>query len=397
MSDNPKKIVPCCGSGEKNLRYEMLEDNFNACRYKGRTVKSRPNILEVGYEIREFSDEEGGRLALRVNFVEIERKNIGKWDLVGKVEATSDHKEIIPLSTIPIPHRFYTEDTICACCRSATRHRKNMYILQDTVTKAYVQVGGGCLSAFTKGELSQYDATRWCEYLHYLENDATQLPRQKKILTRYYKKNLMLRYVCEILRHPALLGDILEQPNNVDLLIDKLVDYYDAMNDCFPKKMTAYAEKIKEEIEKAGFNAERAEIENEVREFCTWWNEEAQKEGNSIPKLARIEKRSGRNQEQEQYIDRIVLGDIISMCLARENIKEIPARYMQECFMRRLVERKTRELKAEKKKTKEDASDITIKCEKITEFRMGIGADINVLYRMRLSNGKEYLIMRYKD
>lgn len=141
--------------------YEIYEGNMERLMKKLNTIKNKCSKLgceflfeEVGETYRNVKDSETGELRTNVRFIQVETSGIAKiddWEFV----ATIEHKKPINIirsfrPEVLVPEYYYTADTRCDHCGTA-RNRKDTYLIRNTQTGEFKQVGKSCLKEFTKG------------------------------------------------------------------------------------------------------------------------------------------------------------------------------------------------------------------------------------------------------
>ena len=114
---------------------------------------------EIGEEFRTetiTTDEDGTILASpieitrRFAIVEVEAKPvIDNWELIASLEHTKEGNIIHSVrNDIEIPKRYYNVAPYCEHCNTK-RYRKNSFIIRNTETNEFKQVGKTCLNDFT--------------------------------------------------------------------------------------------------------------------------------------------------------------------------------------------------------------------------------------------------------
>lgn len=111
-----------------------------------------------GEEIREHKDKETDVIR-HYKFVLVEVEGTAKvdnWECIAVME-NHDAGNIIKRinTTIDIPERFKHTENICEHCNSK-RYRTNLYVIHNTETDEWKQVGGNCLALYTGGLNMEY-------------------------------------------------------------------------------------------------------------------------------------------------------------------------------------------------------------------------------------------------
>ena len=134
-----------------------------------------------GTEIRAIEDKETWVIKDKqevhpVNYykfilVEVEgTAKIDNWECIAVLEIHDMGNIIRRINTeIVIPERFKTSDNICEHCNSK-RHRKNLYVIHNTDTDEWKQVGGDCLKLYTGGLNLEY-VVAWLDGITELEEN----------------------------------------------------------------------------------------------------------------------------------------------------------------------------------------------------------------------------------
>lgn len=149
--------------------YEIYEGNMERLSKKLATIQNKCNkygcefhFEELGESFHTVLDEDTGKKhTARFITVDVSGKaQISSWEFV----ATIEHAEPMNIirsfrPEVEIPAQFYTADTFCEHCKTR-RIRKDTYIVRNTETGEFKQVGKSCLKDFTGGlsaeQVAQY-------------------------------------------------------------------------------------------------------------------------------------------------------------------------------------------------------------------------------------------------
>lgn len=115
----------------------------------------------VGTEIKEVTDRETKeKRHCKFVIVDVEgTAKINDYECVAVLENHNHGNVIRRINTeIDIPERFLTTDNICEHCNSK-RPRKELYIIHNTNTNEFKQVGSSCLMLYTNGLNAEYVAS----------------------------------------------------------------------------------------------------------------------------------------------------------------------------------------------------------------------------------------------
>lgn len=142
------------------MTYEIYEGNMDRLSKKLTTIQNKCSkygcefhFEELGETFRNVKDEDSGEIrTARFITVDVSGKaQISNWEFI----ATIEHSKPINIirsfrPEVEIPEHFYTVDTYCEHCRTR-RYRKDTYIVRNTETGEFKQVGKSCLRDFTGG------------------------------------------------------------------------------------------------------------------------------------------------------------------------------------------------------------------------------------------------------
>lgn len=151
------------------MTYDIYEGNMDRLSKKLTTIRNKCskygcefNFEELGETFRKVKDEDTNEVRT-ARFITVEVSGTAKindWEFV----ATIEHNQPINIlrsfrPEVVIPDRFYTADTYCEHCKTH-RIRKDTYIVRNTETGEFKQVGKSCLKDFTGGlsaeQVAQY-------------------------------------------------------------------------------------------------------------------------------------------------------------------------------------------------------------------------------------------------
>lgn len=128
-------------------------------------IKGEPFFKQVTVD-----DQDGQNHRITVKFYPVEVEgtaHIDDWEFIATLEHHHNGNIIKRYNTdIEIPERFGTSPDICEHCNS-NRKRINLYIIHNTKTDEWKQVGKSCLKSFTGGLSAEYVAA-WMECINFL-------------------------------------------------------------------------------------------------------------------------------------------------------------------------------------------------------------------------------------
>lgn len=130
--------------------------------------------------------------------IEVEGKAIiNNWEFIATLEHHFSGNIIKRYNTeIEIPERFKFTQDICEHCFS-NRTRTNLYIIHNTITDEYKQVGKSCLKSYTNGLSAEYVAS-YMQIIDLLSNDDISEYNNTYSSRKYYSANDILSYALAI-------------------------------------------------------------------------------------------------------------------------------------------------------------------------------------------------------
>ena len=151
------------------MTYEIYEGNMDRLSKKLTTIRNKCSkyvcefsFTELGETFRRVKDEVTGEVHT-ARFITVDvsgTARISNWEFIATIEH-ADPMNIVRSfrPEVEVPARFYHADTFCEHCRTR-RVRKDTYIVRNTETGEFKQVGKSCLKDFTGGlsaeQVAQY-------------------------------------------------------------------------------------------------------------------------------------------------------------------------------------------------------------------------------------------------
>lgn len=141
------------------MTYDIFEGNMERLQKKLTTIQNKCNkygcgfhFEELGETFKEVKDESGNTHTVRFITVEAEgTARVTDWEFIATIEHNKPMNIIRNFrSDIDVPHEYFTADTYCEHCKTR-RYRKDTYIIRNTETGEFKQVGKSCLKDFTNG------------------------------------------------------------------------------------------------------------------------------------------------------------------------------------------------------------------------------------------------------
>lgn len=201
---------------------ERLEKKLNLIQSKCQKYGCEFNASIVGEVFKEIKDQETGRVST-IRYIQVEASGIAKvngWEFVATIEHCKPVNIIRSFRPeVTVPDMYYTVDTRCDHCNTK-RNRKDTYLIRNTETGEFKQVGKSCLKDFTNG-LDAEAVTRYISWFDELiKNEA---PVQSGY-TRYYPIKDVILYAVEAVNlYGYVKSDCEYTESTKDVVFDFLV------------------------------------------------------------------------------------------------------------------------------------------------------------------------------
>lgn len=186
------------------MTYEIFEGNMERLRKKLTTIRNKCakygcefTFEEQGEIFREVKDEDTGR-QYTAKFIQVETSGIARisdWEFVATIEHAQPYNIIRSFrEDITVPEHYYTADTCCDHCKTR-RTRKDTYIIRNTQTGEFKQVGKSCLLDFTNG-LSAEGVAQYISWFNNIISGQAPVPGFKT----YYNVTDVLAFAVEAVK-----------------------------------------------------------------------------------------------------------------------------------------------------------------------------------------------------
>ena len=143
------------------MEFKIIEHNFERLEKKLTAIRNK--CLKYGCEFSfqvkgdEFRQEkiENTDIIVTRKYIVIDvsgEAKINGWEFIGSIEHTGiENGNIIKcLKDVEIPEKFYSVECACEHCHS-NRVRKNTFLIRNTETGEFKQIGKSCLRDYTNG------------------------------------------------------------------------------------------------------------------------------------------------------------------------------------------------------------------------------------------------------
>lgn len=243
------------------MRYEIFEGNMERLEKKLATIsrKCEKHGCEFRYEVvgETFRDVKDGDRKVKARFVIVEAEGTAKmngWQFVATLDHTEKGNVIRSVAGFEVPERYYYSTPVCEHCNSK-RSRKNTYIVLNTETGEYKQVGRSCLKEFTNG-LSAEAVAQYISWFDEIIRGEEVLPGSS--FRPYYKTEEMLQYAAEtVLKFGYTPNSAFGRTTAL-----RTADYYRLDNGM----LVHDARMVQEELEESGYDKEDPQAKKMAQE-----------------------------------------------------------------------------------------------------------------------------------
>lgn len=182
------RILNKCAKYGNAFRYERIGEHFE-------DVTVAEETGEVDWDGRPITK----LIKYTVKFIDIDVEGtaqLNDWQYAASLEYTPQGNIIAGVAGMEIPERYYTSEPWCEHCQTK-RDRKYSYIVYNTQSGEYKQVGKSCLADFTHGLSAEYAAL--CESF-FKELEMSQQGFSGGYGKTYYKVDEYMTCVAETIR-----------------------------------------------------------------------------------------------------------------------------------------------------------------------------------------------------
>lgn len=267
--------------------WEGFMDKVNA---KMRTVQKKCAKYGVEFTYRETGKDEyrtfkqknddGTTEEIKLRYVEVEaegKAQINGWEWLARIEHTEKGNLIHSATDVTVPVKYYESGCYCEHCNT-NRFRKNLHLVRNMETGEIKQVGETCLADYTHG-MSASGIAFYQSLFTGLEEEEERVPSCGGYgwgKRKYYDPDEVTRFMSEAIRHFGFVPkhDESEYYEGVSkqataYRVEDFLAVAHGEKSHFTYRMDDYY-KIKEEMEKIGFNAERPETVKEAHDALAW-------------------------------------------------------------------------------------------------------------------------------
>lgn len=259
-------------------RYSIYEGHMNDFMKKVTRIQNKCrkfgcdfHFEQVGEELQDVTCPDGTVQKFRFILVEAEgTAKVNDWEFVASVEHTSKGNIFSKaMYDVEIPERYRCSDSFCEHCNSH-RRRNNTFIIRNTVTGDFKQVGKSCLMDFTHG-MSAESASYFASLKGIFE-EAQEAPIGFSSWSpAYFNTKEILLYCAETIRHFGYskttdeFGDYNPQSTK-----NKMTQFFEVATGRTRFMPTSLIDDIRGQMDLVGFNADSDEAHKMVENAVAW-------------------------------------------------------------------------------------------------------------------------------
>lgn len=265
------------------MRYLIYEGNMDRLTKKLKVIQTKCAKYNCDFTFRkegvEFKEvfENGVISTVKFIIVEAEGKAIvNGWEYVATIEHTEKGNIIKTHEGAEIPSRYFEGAPVCEHCNSK-RARAATYLVRNTETNEFKQVGKSCLKDFTNGLSAEY-VTQYISFFDELiKGEAPSIGGR---YTKYYEVQRYLRFVYECIEKFGYEKTDSGRPTS-----KRALNYLNLMDNDVHYMMAAEAKEWEAEMKEVNFNENSEAAVASVKEALQWINQLQVGENNYLHNL----------------------------------------------------------------------------------------------------------------
>lgn len=247
------------------MKYLIHEANIERLEKKLTTISNKCQKYNCAFTYQvigeQFIKDDNGNVNRYIE-VEVEgTAKVNEWTFVASIDFCENGNVIRKCGNIDVevPERYYTSEPVCEHCNTK-RRRKDTYIIMNTTTGEFKQVGRSCLKDFTCGLSAEMVAQYIAMFDNLIEGYAVP---SGTYIAEYYDVKEYLQYVVECINHFGFYGTQCDRPTKVRA--------YEYMMARAHKVFTVkYQEQLLSEMEAVNFNHDTEAIRLTVEKALEW-------------------------------------------------------------------------------------------------------------------------------
>lgn len=281
------------------MKYLIHESNIERLEKKLTTISNKCEKYGCAftYEVidEQFKENEEGIVS---RYIEIEAEGIAKvndWVFVATIDFHENGNIVRKCGNVEVevPERYYTSEPVCEHCNTK-RRRKDAYIVMNTTTGEFKQVGRSCLKDFTCGLSAELVAQYIAAFDTMIEGEAVAAGWHA---VKYFDTKEYLQYVVECINHFGFYGTQSERPT-------KSRAYEYLMANAGMIYLEKHLQQLLGEMEEVNFKHDAVEAKEVVEKALAWIAEQSE-DNNYIHNVKVL--------AQQQYITYKDLGFVASL------------------------------------------------------------------------------------
>lgn len=261
--------------------YEVFEGNMERLTKKLQTIQKKCKkygssfkFEEVGETFRSYTDPEGNTSTVRYVVVEASGSVIHEdWEFIAVIDHAESGNIIRQFKTdVEVPTKYYTTKPICEHCNTA-RRRKDTYLIHNTSTDEWKQVGRTCLCEFTHG-MDAEEVTRYISLFdEIIKGEAVGSGCRHE---SYFSVLDILKFAFETVKHFGYqkATDWENYPTKT-----RCMEYYRVYSGTASYMGTKAIDKIKEDMDSVSFDPE--EFVDTAKDAIAWVKSQNDNNNNS--------------------------------------------------------------------------------------------------------------------
>lgn len=259
-------------------QYTIFEGNIDRLEKKIEAIQRKCNkygfsfsYQRVGETYKSFTDEDGQEHDLG-KFIIIEVEGVARhegWEFIATIEHHPEGNIIRNYATdVEAPDKYRHTDAICEHCNTS-RRRKDTYLVLNSETGEWKQVGKSCLKEFTSG----LDAEQVAQYISFYDQLMEfEAPMPGCHVEEYFSIEEVIRVAQEAVNHWGYRK--VYNPDYDEEYDPRIPATKTRVFDWLRRNRPfAVSNAIKEEFEKVGFNPDTEELRAKAQEIISWVTE----------------------------------------------------------------------------------------------------------------------------
>lgn len=253
---------------------EQLEKKVATIQRKCAKYGCEFHFAKVGEEFKEVADpthldpETKEPIKVNCKFIVVEVEGtalVNGWEFVGSVEHTEKGNIFSKaLTDVEIPERYRTSDCYCEHCNSR-RFRKGTYIVRNTQSGEFKQIGHNCLMDYTHGMSASFAAYLASLKAIFAEAEVQPIGCGLGWGQRYYSTEEFLCFTAETIRHFGF-----SKSDSADSTKSRVTDFWKvAHGDTLYWKQDDI-DRVRNQMSAVGFNPESEAAKKMVEDALTW-------------------------------------------------------------------------------------------------------------------------------